>query len=418
MTVALVERLKKYLVPEIKTDHSGVFSFRREKKGAITRFHLRIEKNGYGMLLANSSVACRLSTSGTLIARMLLEGKNQQEIETEIRKKFRGIQNEQLKHDIGQVNQFIETLSTPDDTYPIFNLQDPALEPPQSLIAPFHAQMHFGSAEKINPILQQLWDAGIPHVTFQSNGNSVEEAIKNVQRAEDIGMICGVRATGSWLQQPEIMKRLALAGIDYIVAPVTSLNQQNHDKIFGDGDYKHALQSFKDCIQWEICPVAEISVSNENKKELPELLINLESNGVHNIHCFVVAEPLREGLTRAEIIQTAVDILAAASKLQMRIFWLPPVSRETKLEEVIKAGPRTAGDVSVFVDADGNVYPSRGPKVCAGNILKDSWKAIWNSEVFRRYRERVESNTHCSICPGLEICAADCPGDPKGWDTV
>ena len=102
----------------------------------------------------------------------------------------------------------------------------------------------------------------------------------------------------------------------------------------------------------------------------------------------------------------------------MRLIWLPPVSRSTSLEEVIKGGPRTAGDVSIFVDAEGNVYPSRGPKVCAGNVLKDSWKTIWNSEVFRGYRERVESNTHCNICPGMEICAADCPGDSKGWDTV
>ena len=273
MSATFADRLKKYFVPEIKNNRSGVYSFRREKNGAITRFHLRIEKNGYGMLLANSSVACRLSPSGTAIARMLLEGKNQQEIETEIRKDFRGIRNEQLTHDLEQLSHFIETLSTPDDTYPIFNLHDPAMEPPRSLIAPFHAQMLVGSAEKVNPVLQKLWDAGIPHVTFQvTDSTSIEESVQNVQRAEDIGMICGIRASGNWLQQSEVMKRLALAGIDYIVAPVTSLNQQSHDKIFGERDYQHAFQSFKDCIQWEICPVAEIALSNENKKELPELL--------------------------------------------------------------------------------------------------------------------------------------------------
>jgi radical SAM protein with 4Fe4S-binding SPASM domain len=410
------ERLKKYLVPIIRVDRSGVYSFRREKGGAITRFHLRIEKNGYGMLLANSSVACRLSPSGTLIAELLLANKNDQEIETEIRKNFRGTQDEQLKHDIERLKGFIETLSTPDDTYPIFNLQDPALEPPRRLIAPFHAQLSTGSPEKVNSILQKLWDAGIPHVTFQANGSSLDESIRNVQRAEDIGMICGIRATGSWLQQPEVMKRLALAGIDYIIAPVASLNPETHNKIFGDGDYQHAFNAFKHCIQWEVCPVAEVAVSKQNRNEISELLTALESKGIHNVHCFVAAEPLPDGLASTEIIQAAVDILAAASNLAIRIIWLPPISRTTNLQEVIKAGPRTAGDVSIFVDPDGNVYPSRGPKTYAGNVLKDSWKSIWNSEVFRKYRDRVESNTHCEICPSMEICAADCPGDPRGWD--
>jgi hypothetical protein len=27
----------------------------------------------------------------------------------------------------------------------------------------------------------------------------------------------------------------------------------------------------------------------------------------------------------------------------------------------------------------------------------------------------VESDTHCGQCPGLAICAADCPRAPAGW---
>ena len=179
-----------------------------------------------------------------------------------------------------------------------------------------------------------------------------------------------------------------------------------------------SLQSFNDCLKWEICPVAEIAIFSENKKDIPELLKLLNSKSVRNVHCFCVTEPLTEGLNSIGIIQTAVEVLEAASKFETRVIWLPPVSRSSSLEEVLKAGPRTAGDVSIFVDASGNVYPSRGPKVSAGNLLQNPWKAIWDSDVFQRYRDRVESNTHCSICPGMEICAADCPGDPKGWDTV
>ena len=239
MSVTFGDRLKKYFIPEIEWTKAVSILF-AGKNGAITRFHLRIEKNGAGMLLANSSVACRLSPSGALIAKSLLQGENENKIQSDIRKNFREVRNEELSQDIERVRQFIETLSIPDDAYPIFNLQDPALETPRSLIAPFHAQMHVGSPEAVNPILQKLWDAGIPHVTFEVNNmSSVDGSIRNVQRAEDIGMICGVRAQGSWFQQDDVMKRLALAGIDYIVAPVVSTDQKNHDKLFGVGDYSN-----------------------------------------------------------------------------------------------------------------------------------------------------------------------------------
>jgi len=69
------------------------------------------------------------------------------------------------------------------------------------------------------------------------------------------------------------------------------------------------------------------------------------------------------------------------------------------------------------VEADGSVYPARGPMTAAGNLLRDSWESIWENPVFLRYRKRVESPTRCDVCPGLEICAADCPGNPEGWAT-
>ena len=97
--------------------------------------------------------------------------------------------------------------------------------------------------------------------------------------------------------------------------------------------------------------------------------------------------------------------------------WNPPVQRAPNLPltNQILNGPRCSGDVAVRVEADGTVIPPRGPYQSAGNVLQDSWDTIWNHEVFRIYRERVEAPTHCDICPGLVICAADCPREPAGW---
>jgi radical SAM protein with 4Fe4S-binding SPASM domain len=61
------------------------------------------------------------------------------------------------------------------------------------------------------------------------------------------------------------------------------------------------------------------------------------------------------------------------------------------------------------------VIPPRGPHRVAGNLLRDEWPVIWQDAAFQAYRSRIERPTHCLICPGLAICAADCPRQPSGW---
>jgi radical SAM protein with 4Fe4S-binding SPASM domain len=87
---------------------------------------------------------------------------------------------------------------------------------------------------------------------------------------------------------------------------------------------------------------------------------------------------------------------------------------ETLAEQVCR-GPRCSGDHAVRVEPDGKVFPARGPCRAAGNLLSDDWETIREHEVFRSYRRRVENDTHCDDCPGLAICAADCPRNPAGW---
>ena len=85
------------------------------------------------------------------------------------------------------------------------------------------------------------------------------------------------------------------------------------------------------------------------------------------------------------------------------------------LSKQVRMGPRCSDDLSIRVESHGDVIPARGPYRSAGNLLTDEWETIWNDDAFLRYRERVERPTRCAECPGLAICAADCPRKPAGW---
>ena len=162
--------------------------------------------------------------------------------------------------------------------------------------------------------------------------------------------------------------------------------------------------------------MAEISLFKDNLSEIDAILEVLREQGVHNVLYYGIASDRQPaGLDRAELVRAAAGVDELSRVANVRYVWLPAVSRGGSLSDLIEEGPRSAGDVSIRVEADGFVFPPRGPKIPAGNLLKDPWSAIWNHDAFKNYRTRVESPTRCDICPGLEICAADCPGDPAGY---
>lgn len=398
---------------QVKT---GIYPFRREAGGKVTRFHLRVERDGSGVLLANASVAARLSPTGVLIAKARLEGVAYPVISKMIKENFYGASETQIESDVRKITRMIGELANLEDNYPVFNLDDPAIAPPQNLIAPFHAQLPSAAPETINPLLQKLWDSGILHVTFAIEQTGESFAVQNVERAEDLGMISGVRALAGWFLHPGLFEKLALAGIDYIMIPSVSTDPQKQDPFFGENSISDGNECYQLCSKWEVTPVLEVPIFRRNGEELEHLMSEFSSRGGRNILFYAIADEHQpEGLNGIEIIRAASLVAEVAHRLRVRYVWLPAVSMSGDLKSILRRGPRTAGDVSIRVDQDGSVYAPRGPLEVAGNLSKESFYDIWSREIFERYRERVSSPTRCEICPELEVCGADCPGDPKGW---
>jgi radical SAM protein with 4Fe4S-binding SPASM domain len=158
--------------------------------------------------------------------------------------------------------------------------------------------------------------------------------------------------------------------------------------------------------------------------DLSKTLLLLQSHGIHTFAFFAIVAPdgMSDGeragaLTAQAMPQTADRVEEMADNLAVRFIWLPPVQRDPTLTlaEQLRQGPRCAGDISARVEPDGRLIPPRGPYHSAGNVLTDEWPAIWQHDAFTRYRERVAAPTRCAECPGLALCAADCPREAAGW---
>ncbi len=403
----------------------GVYHYQRETGGTYTRFHLRADSTGQGLLLANATAAARLNPSGVIIAKGLLDGDSEETILRRLAESFRGLQMEQGRADIAAVRQVIATLDSPGDNYPILNLTDPAFGPKTTpLEKPLSADVPVAKPEQLVPILDRLWELGIPHVTLLAGDDgNVRDLVRGVEHAEDLGMIAGVRGRGSTLIQGTLPHDLAVAGVDHWDVLYLSGEAEIHDTWAGSGDHAQAVKMFALAQENEVCAVADIVLVRPTLGRMAETLASLPTYGIGNA-CFVAlattaAEP-GEALSPDELVHAAAAIEQAADQLGIRLLWYPPVRFDPKrsLAEQVRRGPRCSGDAAVRVEPDGSVIPARGPWRSAGNLLTEKWETIREHEVYRCYRERVEGDTRCTGCPGLALCGADCPRDPAGWAEV
>lgn len=404
----------------------GMMHYLRETENGIARFHLRVERDGSGLLIANAAASARLSPSGVVIAKALLEERDEAEVLEHLKNTFRGASPEAMWNDIALVKALLEQLTAPGDAYPVFNLDDAALSPDAAeLIAPLQAAVPLAPAETLRPLLKRLWEVGIPHVTFFAPpAFCAADLIQAVEHAEDLGMIAGVRARASDLLQEGLLNDLQVAGVDHVTFPYAALDAELHDALFGAGDHQAADTALAWLEENEICASIEIPWIENTLPKLEAMIHSLLDRGTDNFSfvAYVTKDPALAGqhdgaLDADAMPQIAAIVEESAHEVQARFLWEPPVERNPAqtLAEQLQQGPRCAGDVAVRVESDGRVIPPRGPYQSAGNLLQDSWDVIWNHEAFRRYRERVEAPTRCELCPGLAICAADCPRERSGW---
>ena len=402
----------------------GLYPFTHLVGDSPTRFHLRVDPDGAGLLLANSAEAAHLSPVGAVMAHGVLSEKSDRDTRDAVRARFHGAFPHQIWGDLGRVRELIVGLATPEDNYPVTNFGGGASAYERRLSAPFQAHVPQGRPDAIEPILRALWDAGVPQVTFPADpSQDARGLVRLVEMAEDLGMIAGIRAAAG--QLPEgVLRDAAMAGLDFLTLIAASCDAGEHDALLGEGDHAAMQRGFEVCHEMELCPVAQVPLTDGSADELEEIIEFALAQDVRNLSYFAIAcldgeeEADAAGALPARALpQVATEITECAEDLGARFIWDPPVrfAPTKSLAKHVLKGPRAGGEVSIRVEADGTVYAPRGPRAPCGNIVEQPWEAIWAHEAFTRYRESVEAPSRCEVCPDLELCAAACPRDPAGW---
>ena len=346
------------------------------------RLHLRLSKDGSGILIINAATVLHLNPTAAEFAYHMIKGTPAEQTAKEIAKRYRISVAEAQKDYVDFLDRIQTTIHTPDldpTTYLDFERVAPhskELSAPLRLDCALTYRLPAGTQAEYAPtkrvdrelstvewqtIMDKAWVAGIPHITFTGGEPTLREDLPVlIAYAEKVGQVTGLLTDGLKLTDKAYLHSLLQTGLDHLLFILQP-------------DNPASWQALETILPEDLYTTVHLTVTPWNVKKAGETLEKLAGLKVKSLSLGASEPSLHEALH-------ALHNQAAGLGLTLR--WdLPvpysaenPVSHETIEDEV----PTGAGKAWLYVEPDGDVLPTQGEAdQILGNILKDPWEKIY-----------------------------------------
>jgi len=346
------------------------------------RLHLRIEPDGTGILIINASTILHLNNTAAEHAYYLIQGKGQDEAAKAFAERY-NIDYKQAAEDFADLKERIEVLISTPDLDPVTFLDFDRVNPhEQKISAPYrldcaltyksiesqrmddevsHRVKRELLTEEWKAILQNAWNAGIPHIIFTGGEPTLRPDLPElIREAESLGQVTGLITDGLRLSQTAYLHELLQSGLDHLM-------------IILDHKEEQAWEGLNDAFAEDIHITVHITITIQNSNEISAILNRLNKMGVKFVSLSTNTPELKEKL---------LDARQQAATLGFTLVWdLPvpyaknnPVAMEQAEDTETISG---AGNSWLYVEPDGDVLPEQGMNQVLGNMLTTPWNEIW-----------------------------------------
>lgn len=362
---------------------AGTFHYQAPPDAPVPyRMHLRLEKDGTGILILNASTVLHLNQSAAEYIYYLIQSKEAAEVAQLISVRY-NVPLEHAQKDYQDICERLNALIHTPDLDPVTFLDMERLEPYSAeLSAPYRLDCaltykinqdspHAAPVERVKrelltkewcTIMNKAWEAGIPHIIFTGGEPTLRNDLHElIAHAEMNGQVTGILTDGLRLADSEYLHELLEKGLDHVMIILDTRDDQS-------------WEGLRDTLAEDIAVTVHVTITPGNGLRIPEILEKLAEMGVTYISLSASEKGLKDVLAAAQ--QKVAD-------LHMTLIWdIPvpysafnPVAMEVETEMIAQG----AGKAWLYVEPDGDVVSTQGDTKVLGNLLTDPWEKIWSN---------------------------------------
>jgi len=423
----------------------GFYYYRGKGDWAGLKLHLRVLEDGNGVLVINASRVVYLNDSATAHVKLMMEGKEGEDIVRELRRVFK-VLPEKAMEDHKRILYTVNTLATSEDVCPFSYVGVERIEPfSRDLPAPLRLDLaltyrcnnscvhcYSGASTVSRELSTQEWvrvvdrahDLGIPQILFTGGEPTIrDDLIDIITHAEAVGLVTGLVTNGRRLRDFGYVQQLVAAGLDYAQVTLESHRPEIHDAITkAAGSWSETVDGIRNLLKTPIYTSVNMTLNRQNLKDAVETVDFFHSLGLKRFSCNGliyagkgVKVASKFAVEEKELIPILTEIHSHATELGMKFTWYTPtrycILNPISLGLGIKCC--SAACITLCVEPNGDVLPCQSYFETIGNILTDKWSDIWNHPLCSSIRERKYAPPECQNCPELNICGAGCPLELK-----
>jgi hypothetical protein len=346
------------------------------------RLHLRLQKDGSGILIVNAATVLHLNATAAEYAYHMIKGTSPEETAKKISTRYHISQSDAQEHYIDFRDRVQTMIHTPDldpTTYLDFERVAPhsqELTAPLRLDCAITYRLPAGTKAEYAPtkrvdrelttqewqtIMDKAWKAGIPHITFTGGEPTLREDLPAlIAHAEKTGQVTGLLSDGLKLTDKDYLQNLLQTGLDHLLFILQP-------------EEPSSWKALETILPEDLYTTVHLTVTPQNADQATETLERLAAMGVKSLSL---------GAAEASLHETLHALHDKVASLGMTLRWdLPvpysaenPVAQETIEDEV----PSGAGKAWLYVEPDGDVLPTQGEAdKILGNLLRDPWEKVY-----------------------------------------
>ena len=400
-----------------------------------------MEPDGSGLPVINANTVLYLNETTAAHAYFFMQGMPTEEALKKIQKIYR-VNRDKAREDHERIIYTVSTLAQTEEVCPISFLDVEQAEPfTQELSAPIRMDLALTfrcqnnclhcytggphetpelTTDQWKRVIDRLHHTGIFLITFTGGEPTLREDLPELlSDSQEKGTVTGLITNGRRLKDKEYVQKLVDAGLDFVQVTLESHHLAIHDSITAtDGSWRDMVEGIKNVVPTPVYITTNTTLNTHNADSFLDTMEFLHELGVKTFGCNSLiysgsAPSIAEefSLTTDTLKELLPKIQEKARELGMKFMWYTP-TQYCQLDPVrLGLGGKScsAARVNMCVGPSGEVYPCQSYFESVGNILKDSWKKIWNHPLCTSIRIREYAPEKCKECPQLIVCGGGCP---------